>query len=317
MKRILIILLSVCILSAFPFISFTAPESSIIEQGDTLDGGTIYFIYANIIDKSDIYDAFNLTYVKGDYFSELSLTQLKPDLQEQWENHISTQNIKRNTLFYSTPRQPVASSIVSEEYSISQAVLYAGSRLLNTKNIEILSTSYLDNRTALSNSISIEDGHMDYDIESNTLLLNYTYKIDEYTKMIDNVEYLVKKYEFVKYKIVCISVDLKLTQPPPTETTTPTPTPSATISPSPSTSTTVTPSIVPTQTQSETPDIYTDSQPQVTPSVEPSKEPSPISKPEIPKRNNDRYKDIWTYVILQTLTVLIVLIIFLSRRKKH
>jgi hypothetical protein len=182
----------------------------------------------------------------------------------------------------------------------------------------------------LSDNISNEDGHVMYDDASNTLRLQYTYDISEQTIFINengvSNEYLLKKYNMVVYRVICMAVDLtySINQPTPTPTSTPTPTP--TLTPTPTTTLSPEPSVTlsPTSTISPSPSPtasstqpVNSSQPSPSPELSPTSSPSPSPRVEVINREDKRYDDIWTFVILQALIIIIIIIIVLSRKKRH
>lgn len=329
MRKILPILLAFFILYTLPLTAYSVPVGVIYEQGSVYDGGQIYFIYVNLKEGDVIIDSYYLALFKGDYFDTLPLSQLRADLNDQWLNHADKENIIPNTLLYSRHGSFPEAKVIEESYSVSQAVLYAANNLLYIPNTQISSTAYLDNRTVLSQNIANEDNHAQYDRNTNTLILNYTFDITEKTVYLDQDgttnEYLLKTYNSVQYRIICMLVELK-TVAVTTPTPTPAPTPYTTPQPSPSPS--AVPTLTPTPSPTQTP--FTSALPSPSPSPIPSVSASPsetltetpeprvTAAPEIPEREQDKYDDIWTYIILQSLIILIIVIIILStRRRKH
>jgi len=332
LRKILSILLVLIILSALPLTVSSAPAGVIHEQGVVYDGGRIYFIYVNLKDGNTVKDSYYLALFKGDYFTVLPLSQLKADLNNQWMNHADRNYISPNTLSYARHGNNPQYRAVDGSFSISQVVTYAANNLLNLPNAQILSTSYLDNRTVLSQNISNEDNHALYDSGTNTLTLNYTFNITEETVYITENgvtnEYLKKTYNSVQYKAICMLIELNaatVTTPTPTvrPTSTPTPTPTPTPTAKPTPTPTPTPTSTPTPTPVQTPSPSAQPSPAVSPAFSASPEPTKTEKPtptkvpdEIPERKNNKYEDIWTYVILQSLIILIIVIIVLSSRRK-
>lgn len=333
MRKILPILLAFVILYTLPLTAYSVPVGVIYEHGSVYDGGQIYFIYVNLKEGDAIKDSYYLALFKGDYFNTLPLSQLRADLNDQWLNHADKENIIPNTLMYSRHGSLPEAKVIDESYSVSQAVMYAANNLLNIPNTQISSTAYLDNRTVLSQNIANEDNHAQYDRNTNTLILNYTFDITEKTVYLDQDgttnEYLQKTYNSVQYRIVCMLVELKavaVTTPAPTPAPTPYTTPQP--SPSPSAVPTLTPTTTPTPSPTQTPSTSALSSPLPSPvpsaSASPSETPTETPEPEetvapkIPERKQDKYDDIWTYIILQSLIILIIVIIILStRRRKH
>ncbi len=328
MKKILPILLTFIILYTLPLTANCAPVGVIYEQGSIYDGGQIYFIYVNVKEEDIVKDSFYLTLYKGEYFTFLPLSQLKADLNAQWINHADAASISNNTLVYSKHAVYPSSIVIDESYSVSQTVMYSANNLFNIQNVEISSTAYLDNRTILSQSISNEDNHAQYDKATNTLLLNYTYDITEKTVFINQNgttnEYLQKTYNSVQYHPVCILVEMNLNAVQPTAT--PNPTVSPTAAPEPTSAPSPTVTETPTYTPTPTTTPVTTIQPSPSQSEIPSSSPSPSStvkpsqtpSPKLPQGEKTKYDDIWTYVILQSLIILIIVIILLStRRRRH
>lgn len=324
MKKILPILLSFLILYTLPLAVNSAPVGVLYEQGSVYDGGQIYFIYVNIKEGDTIKDSFYLSLFKGNYFSALPLSQLKADLNDQWVSHADKNNIPANTLLYSKHLSYPESAVIDESFSISQSVIYAVANLFNMPNIKITSTAYLDNRTVLSPNIANEDNHAQYDKNTNTLILNYTYDITEKIVYVSQSgttnEYLQKTYNSVQFKTVCMLVELDSTA-----IYTPTPTPSPTSTPTPAPTSTPTPTPTPMPTVSTSPIATPQPSPSHsaiptatdTPSSPPSPKPSQtVTVPDTPSREQKKYDDIWTYVILQSLIILIILIIILSTRRR-
>lgn len=332
MKKIFIALFTLIILSILPIPSSAQPVGIIHEPGDIYEGDNLYFVEVNLTSNTGKTDTFKLTLLKGDYLASLPLSQLKSDLANNWTELIPELQTQRNTLIYSKEGSDIIKSITSEDYSVSQIVLYAASQYYDIDNAKISSTAYLDNNIVLSDNISNEDGHVMYDDASNTLRLQYTYDISEQTIFINengvSNEYLLKKYNMVVYRVICMAVDLtySINQPTPTPISTPTPTP--TLTPTPTTTLSPEPSVTlsPTSTISPSPSPTASStQPVNSSQPSPSPEPSPTSSPspspsprvEVINREDKRYDDIWTFVILQALIIIIIIIIVLSRKKRH
>lgn len=330
MKKIFIVLFTLIILSVLPIPSSAQPVGIIHEPGEIYQGDTLYFVDVNLTSNTGTTDTFKLALLKGDYLASLPLSQLKSDLSNNWTKLIPEIQTQRNTLIYLKEGSDIIKSVTSEDYSISQIVLNAARQYYDIDNAQISSTAYLDNNIVLSNNVSNEDGHIMYDAASNTMQLHYTYDISEQTIFINengvSNEYLLKRYNMVVYRVICMAVDLtySINQPTPTPTPTLTPTPTTTISPTPSV--TVTPSSTTSPSPSPSPsstqpvnssEPSTSIEPSPTSSPSPSPSPSPTPRPDVINREDKRYDDIWTFVILQALIIIIIIIIVLSRKKRH
>lgn len=330
MKKIFIALFTLIILSVLPIPSSAQPVGIIHEPGEIYQGDTLYFVDVNLTSNTGTTDTFKLALLKGDYLASLPLSQLKSDLSNNWTKLIPEIQTQRNTLIYLKEGSDIIKSVTSEDYSISQIVLNAARQYYGINNAQISSTAYLDNNIVLSNNVSNEDGHIMYDAASNTMQLHYTYDISEQTIFINengvSNEYLLKKYNMVVYRVICMAVDLtySINQPTPTPTSTPTPTP--TLTPTPTTTLSPEPSVTlsPTSTISPSPSPtasstqpVNSSQPSPSPELSPTSSPSPSPRVEVINREDKRYDDIWTFVILQALIIIIIIIIVLSRKKRH
>ena len=326
MKKIFIALFTLIILSILPIPSSAQPVGIIHEPGEIYQGDTLYFVDVNLTSNTGTTDTFKLALLKGDYLASLPLSQLKSDLSNNWTKLIPEIQTQRNTLIYLKEGSDIIKSVTSEDYSISQIVLNAARQYYGINNAQISSTAYLDNNIVLSNNVSNEDGHIMYDAASNTMQLHYTYDISEQTIFINengvSNEYLLKRYNMVVYRVICMAVDLtySINQPTPTPTPTLTPTPTTTISPTPSV--TVTPSSTTSPSPSPSPSStqpVNSSEPStsIEPSPTSSPSPSPTPRPDVINREDKRYDDIWTFVILQALIIIIIIIIVLSRKKRH
>lgn len=328
MKKIFIALFTLIILSVLPIPSSAQPVGIIHEPGEIYQGDTLYFVDVNLTSNTGTTDTFKLALLKGDYLASLPLSQLKSDLSNNWTKLIPEIQTQRNTLIYLKEGSDIIKSVTSEDYSISQIVLNAARQYYGINNAQISSTAYLDNNIVLSNNVSNEDGHIMYDAASNTMQLHYTYDISEQTIFINengvSNEYLLKRYNMVVYRVTCMAVDLtySINQPTPTPTPTLTPTPTTTISPTPSV--TVTPSSTTSPSPSPSPSStqpVNSSEPSTSiepsPTSSPSPSPSPTPRPDVINREDKRYDDIWTFVILQALIIIIIIIIVLSRKKRH
>ena len=322
------VLFTLIILSVLPLPSSAQPVGIIHEPGEVYQGDTLYFVDVNLTSNTGTTDTFKLALLKGDYLASLPLSQLKSDLSNNWTKLIPEIQTQRNTLIYLKEGSDIIKSVTSEDYSISQIVLNAARQYYDIDNAQISSTAYLDNNIVLSNNVSNEDGHIMYDAASNTMQLHYTYDISEQTIFINengvSNEYLLKKYNMVVYRVTCMAVDLtySINQPTPTPTPTLTPTPTTTISPTPSV--TVTPSSTTSPSPSPSPSStqpVNSSEPSTSiepsPTSSPSPSPSPTPRPDVINREDKRYDDIWTFVILQALIIIIIIIIVLSRKKRH
>lgn len=336
MKKIFIALFTLIILSVLPIPSSAQPVGIIHEPGEIYQGDTLYFVDVNLTSNTGTTDTFKLALLKGDYLASLPLSQLKSDLANNWTKLIPEIQTQRNTLIYLKEGSDIIKSVTSEDYSVSQIVLNAARQYYDIDNAQISSTAYLDNNIVLSNNVSNEDGHIMYDAASNTMQLHYTYDISEQTIFINengvSNEYLLKRYNMVVYRVICMAVDLtySINQPTPTPTSTPTPTPTLTPTPtttiSPTPSVTVTPSSTTSPSPSPSPsstqpvnssEPSTSIEPSPTSSPSPSPSPSPTPRPDVINREDKRYDDIWTFVILQALIIIIIIIIVLSRKKRH
>jgi len=337
-KKIFIALFTLIILSVLPLPSSAQPVGIIHEPGEVYQGDTLYFVEVNLTSNTGTTDTFKLALLKGDYLASLPLSQLKSDLSNNWTKLIPEIQTQRNTLIYLKEGSDIIKSVTSEDYSISQIVLNAARQYYGINNAQISSTAYLDNNIVLSNNVSNEDGHIMYDAASNTMQLHYTYDISEQTIFINengvSNEYLLKRYNMVVYRVVCMAVDLtySINQPTLTPTPKPTPTPTPTLTPTPTTTISPTPSVTvtPSSTTSPSPspspsstqpvnssEPSTSIEPSPTSSPSPSPSPSPTPRPDVINREDKRYDDIWTFVILQALIIIIIIIIVLSRKKRH
>lgn len=310
-------------------------------EGELFEGGDIYFVNAKIEKNNESVGEFYLTYFSSDYFSELSLTQLNNDLSELWKSHISINETKKNLVSYQKPNETTYFVSTNPSFSLNEAIVLGAEELYGFTNITIVDTLHIDNLSILSSNLSNEDGHVNYNNDTNQLIAEYTYEITDYIEFLlengQEKEYVFRTFDLVSYNLVGLEVTLNYVDSPK-----PTPTPSPEPSPSPTTS----PEHSPTPTNS--PEPLPSTSPQPSPSASPSTQPSPSPSPapsqviEDPDKDDkddnnsnsklptngkesvdsdykvpDRYENLWIFITLQVAIVLLVIAIIISQRKKN
>jgi hypothetical protein len=287
------------------------PVGVLHKTGTASDGGFVYFVSmdmtsADINKGSDLFVCFQTKML-----SDISLAQLGNDIDDTWRPYLISTDVTDLTAFCKDNDGTIKRIVLDPGYNLSEAAVFICETLLGLGKCTVNKLTYMDNTKVLDPSISNEDGRIKYSDDGMIATMTYTYSITEETTYVTEDgkinEYLTKYYNTVAYTPVYIALEISRetvteTEPVATPTTTPTPTPAPTV--------TVIGSATPVQNETATPSET------VTPVIS----PQTSETQEIPVMDDnkdvitDRYENMWVYIAIQIVAVVIVAVIILRKK---